>query len=440
MDPETRYARIESIHIAYQVSGDGPRDLVYLPGLWSHVEHCWREPAFAGFLAHLSSFSRLILLDTRGAGLSDRPRELPILEHQIDDVLGVLDAAGSDQAVIMGVSQSGPMAALFAATHPERTSGLILYGTYAAARADDEYPWGRSDEWIQDYLARVDAEWGTGTDFDLVAPSYAEDAAVRGWWAALERHSSAPGNAMEYIRAHIQDDVRAVLPSIAVPTLVLHREQDLYRDPAHGRYIVDSVPGSELVALPGCDHLPYLGDQESILAAIEAFVTGAPSTVEPERVLASVLFTDIVGSTERAAALGDQKWRMVLDRHNAIVRSAFERFRGVEVNTAGDGFLSTFDGPARAIRCALFIRDGVRDLGIEIRAGIHTGEVEIMDGDIAGIGVHIGARVAGEAQPGEVLVSRTVRDLVAGSGISFVDRGLHQLKGVSDEWRVFAVD
>ncbi len=330
------------------------------------------------------------------------------------------------------------MAALFAAAHPERTAGLVLYGAYASAQRHEDYPWGRTAAWIEDYLDRMNAQWGFGTDFELVAPSYVDDAALRSWWAGLERHSSAPGNAMAYLRAHVQDDVRAVLPSISVPSLVLHRRDDVYRSVDQGRFIAEHLPGSRYVELPGKDHLPYLGDQDQLVAEIESFVTGSRAAAEPDRVLASVLFTDIVGSTELAGSLGDGAWHTLLDRHNGVVRAALSRFRGREVNTAGDGFIATFDGPARAIRCAMAIRDEVRPLGLEIRAGIHTGEVEIMGNDIAGIAVHIGARVSGKAEAGEVLVSRTVKDLVAGSGISFSDRGLHTLKGISDEWRLFA--
>jgi pimeloyl-ACP methyl ester carboxylesterase len=438
MVPTTQYARRGDIHIAYQALGDGDRDLVYLPGIWSHLEHFWREPLYARLLERLASFSRLILLDTRGVGMSDRPGELPLLEQQVDDVLAVLDAVGSEQATIMGISQSGPLAVLFAATHPGRTAGLVLYGSYAAARRSEGYPWGRSPEWIEDYLDRMDREWGSGTDYDLVAPSHRSDDALRAWWASLERHSSAPGNAMAYLRAHSQDDVCALLGSISVPTLVLHRTDDPYRDVAHGRYLADHIPGARLGELPGGDHLPYLGDQDALLGEIETFLTGASDGAEADRVLATVLFTDIVGSTMHASELGDEAWRAVLDRHNGIVRDTLARYRGVEVNTAGDGFLARFDGPARAIRCALSLRDEVRRLGIEIRAGIHTGEIELMGDDIGGISVHIGARVATEAGPGEVLVSRTVKDLVAGSGISFTDRGLFSLKGIPDEWRLFA--
>ncbi len=440
MPPRTRYAKSGDIHIAYQVSGSGSRDLVYLPGIWSHIEHIWREPMFARFLTRLASVSRLIMLDTRGTGLSDRAGELPLLEQQVDDTLGVLDAVGSEEAVVMGVSQSGPMAVLFAATHPARTSGLILYGAYATARESEAYPWGRSDQWIDEYMSRVDTEWGTGTDFDLVAPSYRADRVLRDWWSALERNSAAPGNALAYIRAHTQDDVRAVLPSIAVPTCVLHRTDDLYRNIEQGRWISEQIPEAKLVQLPGSDHLPYLGDQESVLAEIESFITGTRAAAEPDRVLATVLFTDIVGSTKLAADIGDQDWHTLLDRHHALVRAELARFRGAEINIAGDSFLATFDGPARAIHCALAIRDEVRSLGIDIRAGIHTGEVEVMGDDIGGIGVHIGARVSSEARSGEVLVSRTVKDLVAGSAITFVDRGLHHLKGVPDEWRLFAAE
>ena len=439
MSVTTQYAHRNDVHIAYQVIGDGDRDLVYLPGLWSHAEHVWRDPSFTGFLQGLSSFTRLILLDTRGAGLSDRSAGVPLLEEQIDDVLAVMDAVGSEQATLFGVSQSGPLATLMAASHPERVSSLVLYGTYATAVADEDVPWGRTAEWVESYLERAHREWGTGTDIDLVAPSKRTDPAFRQWWARLERYSNAPGDAMAYIRAHSQDDVRAVLPTISVPALVLHRRDDRYRPLQLGRFLAERIPGARLVELAGEDHLPYLGDPRSILSEVEEFVTGTRRRVVTDRVLATLLFTDIVDSTSKAAALGDNEWRMLLDRHNKVIREELERFRGKEVNTTGDGFLAMFDGPARAIECALAVRDHLEIFNVAIRAGVHTGEVEIMGSDIGGIAVHIGARVSALAGAGEVMVSRTVKDLVAGSGIGFEDRGSHRLKGVPDEWQLYVV-
>jgi class 3 adenylate cyclase len=435
----TQYANSGGVHIAYQASDDGPRDLVYLPGLWSHIEHVWRDPSMARFLHGLASFSRLITLDTRGSGLSDRTAGFPLLEKQIDDVLAVMDAVGSDQATIFGASQSGPLASLMAASHPDRVTHLVLYGSYATNRVAEDHPWGRSVEWVDEYLERANKEWGLGTDADLVAPSRQGDPTFREWWARLERYSNAPGDAMAYIRSHSQDDVRAVLPAISVPTLVMHRRDDRYRPFALGQYLADHIPGAQLVDLPGKDHLPYLGDTESILSAVEEFVTGSRRGRSAQRVLATVLFTDIVDSTGVAVALGDAKWRELLDQHNRIVREELAKFRGHEVNTAGDGFLATFDGPGRAIDCAVSIRGALEPFGVHIRAGIHTGEIEVIDDDIGGIGVHIGARVAALAEVDEVMVSRTVKDLVAGSGAQFTDRGNHQLKGIPEEWHLYSV-
>lgn len=436
----TLYAKSGSgAHIAYQVHGTGSQDLVLLPGIWSHIEHVWREPSFAHFLNRLARFSRLIMLDTRGSGLSDRASSLPLLEDQIDDVIAVLDAVGSHHPVLLGVSQSGPLAILLAAAHPGRISGLVLYGTYATALQVDDHPWGRSPEWVAEYVLKVDTEWGSGTDLAAVAPSLNEDNQFRTWWAGLERYSNPPGNAMAYISAHSKDDVRPVLPTISVPTLVLHRTHDPYRDIGAGRYLADRIPGAKLVELPGENHLPYVGHADDVLDEIEEFVTGSRSGRGSDRVLATVLFTDIVGSTEIASDLGDRVWRDVLGRHYTVVREELSRFRGDEVVTTGDGFLVRFDGPARAIKAAVAIRDRLARLGIQIRAGVHTGEIELIGDDIGGIAVHIGARVASLARAGEVLVSRTVKDLVTGAGIQFEDRGTHLLKGIPDPWQVYLV-
>ncbi len=427
------------IHIAYQVVGSGPVDLVYLPGLWSHAEHVWREPAFAAFLGRLSSFSRLIMVDTRGSGLSDRA-SIPLLEQQIDDVLAVLDAVGSEQATVLGVSQSGPLAALLTASHPDRVSGLVLYGAYATALSAEDHPWGRTPEWVAGYLERVDQDWGTGTDVDLVAPSRRGDRRFAAWWAALERYSNPPGNAMAYIEAHSQDDVREVLPTISVPSLVLHRAADIYRPIDLARYLAARIPDARLVELDGVDHLPYLGDTEVLLGEIEEFMTGTRGSGRVNRVLATVMFTDIVDSTATAASVGDLEWRNVLTEHNRITRDLLARFRGREIKMSGDGVLATFDGPARAIGCALALRDELGTVGVDIRAGVHTGEIEMIGEDVGGIAVHIGARVSAFAGRGEVVVSRTVKDLVAGSGIAFTERGTHLLKGVPDEWQLYSVE
>jgi class 3 adenylate cyclase len=437
--PETRYAKSGDVHIAYQVVGNGPIDLVLIPGLFTHVEHQWEEPGFARFLERLASFSRLIVFDARGAGLSDRAPELPPMEEQMDDVQAVLDAAGSTSAAFLGLSQAGPMAILFAASHPERMTALVLYATYAMPRRDDSYPWGRSAEWMADYNRLIDQKWGSGVFLSQVAPTRVADESFRQWWGRYERLSYGPGNALAYFRMNSQIDVRAILPTIRVPTLVLQRSDDVYRDPGQARYLAEHIPGAKLVELSGVDHLPYVGDSDAILVEVEEFLTGVRPPPEYDRVLATVLFTDIVGSTERASALGDRAWKVLLERHHALVRRELSRFRGREIDTAGDGFLATFDGPARAVRCAQAIVQAVQAIGIEVRAGVHTGEVELMGERVGGIAVHICARVAAIAAPSQVLVSGTVKDLVAGSGIEFEDQGTFPLKGVPDTWRLFAV-
>jgi class 3 adenylate cyclase len=437
--PGVRYAKSGDVHIAYQVVGDGPIDLVLLPGLFAQLEHHWEEPSFARFMQRLASFSRLIVVDARGTGLSDRAPELPPMEEQMDDLLAVLDDVGSSSTSFLGLSQTGPMAILFAASHPERTRALVLYATYASSRRQDDYPWGRTDEWIAEYDRQVDDEWGSGLFLPQLAPSRADDETFRRWWARLERLSYGPGNARAYLRMNAQTDVRSILPTIRVPTLVLQRTDDVYRDSGHAKYLATHIIGAKLVELPGVDHLPYVGDADSILDEIEEFLTGVRPPPEHDRVLATVVFTDIVGSTERASALGDRAWKELLDRHNAMVRQEIERFRGKENDTAGDGFLATFDGPARAVRCALAIADVVKAIGLEVRAGVHTGEMELVGSDVRGIAVHIGARVVSLAGPTEVLVSSTVKDLVVGSGLVFEDAGEHELKGVPDRWRLYRV-
>jgi class 3 adenylate cyclase len=435
--PETRYAKSGDVHIAYQVVGNGPIDLVLIPGLWTHIEHQWEEPSFARFLERLASFTRLIVLDVRGAGLSDRAPELPPMEQQMDDVLAVLDATGSASAAFLGLSQAGPMAILFAASHPERTRALVLYGTYAMPRKEPDYPWGRTQEWLADYDRLIDQEWGSGVFLAQVAPTRVADEPFREWWSRYERLSYGPGNALAYFRMNRQVDVRAILPIIRVPTLILQRRGDVYRDPGHAGYLAEHIPGAKLVELSGIDHLPYLGDSDSVLDEVQEFLTGVRPPPEHDRVLATVVFTDIVKSTELASALGDRAWKELLERHRAVVRKELKRFRGREIDTAGDGFLSTFDGPARAVKCAQAIVHAVRAIGLEVRAGVHTGEVVLIGEGVAGTALHIGARVAAMAAPNQVLVSSTVRDLVAGSGIEFDDHGEHALKGVPGRWRVF---
>jgi class 3 adenylate cyclase len=437
--PDIHYAKSGSVHIAYQTIGTGSIDLVLIPGLFTQVEHQWEEPGFARFLNRLASFSRLIIFDARGAGLSDRAPELPPMEEQMDDVLAVLDAVGSRSAAFFGMSQAGPMAMLFAASHPERTQALVLYGTYASAGARDGYPWGRSPSWMGDFERRIDEQWGSGVFLGEVAPSQVNDLAFSRWWSRYERLSYGPGNALAYFHMNAQVDVRAILPSIRIPTLVLQRREDVYRDPGHAEYLAAHIPGAKLVELAGRDHLPYVGDADAVLDEVEEFLTGVRPAPEHDRVLATVLFTDIVGSTERASQVGDRAWTHLVDRHHALVREELTRFRGREIDTAGDGFLAVFDGPGRAVRCAEAIVRAIASIELEVRAGVHTGEIELTGDKIRGIAVHIGARVAALAAPREVLVSATVRDLVAGSGIEFEERGTFPLKGVPGEWRLYAV-
>lgn len=441
MRPVTRYAKSGEVNIAYQVVGSAPRDLVFVMGWVSHLELFWEEPAVARFMERLASFSRLILFDKRGTGMSDRvPMDaLPTLEQRMDDVRAVMDAAQSERAVLFGVSEGGPMTALFAATYPERTAALIVYGSYAKRIWDAEYPWAPTPEQRQEFYDAIEQEWGRGeVDLATIAPSVMADPRAREWWARYFRLSSSPGAALVLARMNTQVDIRQILPSIRVPTLIMHRTGDLDIAVGGARWMAAQIPGAKYVELPGADHIPWVGDQDSILDEAEEFLTGVRRGPEPDRMLATVLFTDIVGSTEHAAAMGDRRWREVLESHHAAIRRELERFRGREVDTSGDAFLAVFDGPARAVRCAAAGIAAVRGLGLEIRAGVHTGEVEMMGADLGGIAVHIGARVAALAQPSEVLVSSTVKDLVAGSGIEFEERGSHVLKGVPGEWRVFA--
>jgi pimeloyl-ACP methyl ester carboxylesterase len=439
MQPETKYARSGDVHIAYQVVGDGPIDLVYVPGWTSHVEYQWELPATARAFHRMSSFSRLILFDKRGTGLSDRVPEvnLPTLEQRMDDVRAVMDAVGSERAALFGASEGGPMCMLFAATYPERTAALILYGSFPVRTWSPDYPWAMTAEQQATFEEMVRADWGKGADSAIRIPSADERFAQQ--FATLCRLSASPGAALALLRMNFEIDVRAILSTLRVPTLILHRAHDMRVDVRNSHYLARHIAGAKYVELPGVDHYMWLGGDDPVTDEIEEFLTGQRNTVEVDRVLATVLFTDIVGSTERLAELGDRRWRELLDDHNAAVRRELTRFRGREVHTTGDGFLATFDGPARAARCAVAITQAARPLGVEVRAGVHTGEIELMGDDVGGIAVHTGARVAAEAGPGEVLVSSTVKDLVAGSGIAFEDRGVRVLKGVPGEWRLFAV-
>ena len=439
---KTQYARSGDLHIAYQVVGEGPLDLVYVPGWVSHVELAWEEPTLATFLRRLASFSRLIMFDKRGTGLSDRvPNEkLPTLEGRIDDLRAVMDAVGSEQAAVFGFSEGGNLSAFFAATYPERAKALVLFGTFAKRIWSPDYPWAPKPEEREREYERLEREWGELMDVEEYAPSKAGDEVFLRRLATYFRRSASPGAAIALLRMNAQLDIRHILPIIRVPTLVIHRSGDRDANVEEGRWIAEQIPNARFVEMPGEDHLPWVGDQDAVVDEIEEFLTGARSVPESNRVLATVLFTDIVGSTDHAARLGDRAWRELLGLHHSLVRKELARFRGREIKTVGDAFIATFDGPARAVRCACGIRARVAEIGIQIRAGLHTGEIEIADHDIGGIGVNIAARVIAAAQSGEVLVSSTVKDLSAGSGIVFVDRGAHALKGVPDEWRLFAVN
>jgi pimeloyl-ACP methyl ester carboxylesterase/class 3 adenylate cyclase len=441
VEPRTRYARSGDVRIAYQVVGKGPLDLVLVPGAFSHIELWWEDPAIAGFLRRLASFSRLILFDKRGTGLSDRVPDtaMPSIEQRMDDVRAVMDAAGSTRAGLLGFSEGGPMAALFAATYPERVQALVMYGTFARWFRSAEHPWGLPPEALGTMIEAIDQHWGEGITLPMAVPSQPDTAQAREQFGRMERFAASPGAMIALVRMAADIDVRHVLPAIHVPALVVHRREELMVPVECARYLAAHIPGARYLELPGVDHVPWAGDVDTLVGELQEFLTGARATSDPDRVLATVLFTDIVASTERAATLGDRGWRDLLERHQALVRRELARFLGREVKTLGDGFLATFDGPARAIRCASAIRDGIRLLGIEIKSGLHTGECELMGKDVAGIAVHIAARVAATAAPGEVLVSSTVKDLVVGSGLSFGDRGMHNLHGVPGEWRLFAV-
>jgi len=439
--PTTRYAKSGDVNIAYQVVGEGPLDLVYVPGWLSHVELAWDEPSCAHLLRRLASFSRLILFDKRGTGLSDRVplHELPNLEERMDDVRAVMDAAHSDRAALFGVSEGGPMSILFAATHPERTTALVLYASYANWTRDDETDWAPTRENHEQIAQLYERRWGDAVGISAFAPSMVNDQEFRRRFATWERMSASPGAAAALLRMNCEVDVRSILPHIRVPALVLHRTGDQTMNVEAGRYLARHIPEARLVELAGDDHMPWVGDTDALVDEIEEFLTGVRHGREPDRVLATVLFTDIVGSTERAAALGDQRWREILDEHSAAVMRQLDRFQGRFVKWLGDGVLATFDGPARAIRCGRALAEESRHLGIEIRVGLHCGECEVRGEDVGGIAVHIAARVMAHAGPGEVLASRTIKDLVAGSEIEFADRGPHELKGVPGKWHLFGV-
>jgi pimeloyl-ACP methyl ester carboxylesterase len=440
IDALTRYADSDGVNIAYQVHGEGELDLVFVPGFVSHVELLWEHPPMARFLRRLGSFARLVVFDKRGQGLSDRPTDPPTLEESMDDLGAVLEAAGCERPAVFGVSEGGPMSMLFAATYPERVASLVLYGTYARMVQSTDYPLGVPPEILDRWAEIMRREWGGPVGMRAWAPSAVGDAEAERWWARLLRQGTSPAGATALIDLYREMDVSGILSSIDVPALVLHREDDAVVRLEQGRFLAERIANAQFVILEGGDHLAWTEDQDALLDEVEEFLTGSRRAHEPERALATVLFTDIVSSTETAARLGDRRWRDLLERHDAIVRRQLAVHRGREVKTMGDGFLATFDGPARAIRCAGAIGEAVHEIELELRTGIHTGEVELIGDDVGGMAVNIGARIGALADPGEVLVSSTVRELVVGSGLEFSERGTHTLKGAPDQWRLFAVN
>ncbi len=439
MAPETKYARSGELHIAYQTYGEGALDILWVPTWVWEGEHVWEEPSIARLFRRVGNFGRLITFDRRGSGLSDSVEGAPTLEEQMDDVVAVLDAVGVEQAVLFAQLEAGAMACLFAATHPERTRALVLYEATPRMTKAPDYDWPLTKEEREELVEPMRANWGSG-DWVSGLSRKPPDERLQRWAGRLERLAASPGTAVAFYRMHSAVDVRPVLPSIQAPTLVLHRPGDQYIDIRHSQYLVEHIPGARMVELSGHDTLLFTGNQDELLAEVEEFLTGARHAPDPERVLATVMFSDIVDSTSRAAALGDRRWREMLESMEEAVGRELMRFRGRAVKSMGDGFLATFDGPARGIRCATAVRDAARSrFGIEIRSGLHTGEVEVMGDDVGGIAVHIGARVGAAARGGEVLVSNTVKDLVVGSGIAFEDRGERELKGVPGAWRLWAV-
>jgi class 3 adenylate cyclase len=440
MATTTRYAKSGDVHIAYRTLGSGPVDIVVAEQWFSNVEIEREVRPLARFNDRLSAFARVIRFDKRGVGLSDPvpATALPTLEEWMDDLRAVLDDTGSEKAAIVTAMAGAFMACVFAATYPDRVRALVIIDGFARLTRGDDYPWGLSADQSRDIIEAFGSTWGTGMMLDLFDPDDADDVALRESWGRYERHSVSPGTAGAMVDMINATDIRGILPAIRVPTLVVARA-DSPVEPAHGRYLAEHIPGATYVELPGRGSLLWSGDQDALLREIEHFVTGSRPAPRHDRVLATVLFTDIVGSTDRAAEIGDARWRELLAEHDQLVRRALDRFEGREVKTTGDGFLATFDGPARAIRCAQAIHESLRAIGVDVRAGLHTGEIDLVDGDVGGIAVHLGARVMAEAGAGETVVSSTVKDLVVGSEIAFEDRGEHQLKGVPGTWRLFAV-
>lgn len=437
--PETRYAASGGVSIAYQVVGNGPITVVMVPGFGSHLERAWEFPRLAHFYHRLSSFSRLVLLDKRGTGLSDRvsPDALPGIEQRKDDLKAVMDEVGVDRCSLVGHSDGGPLAILFAATYPDRVDNLVLINSYAKRVSSPDHPEAVTPEFFAGFTTEVAEHWGEPIAVDLLAPG--ADPEFGRWWASNLRASMSPAAARAMVAMNAAIDVREALPAIHVPTLVIHRSGDAATPVEGGRFLADKIDGAKLLELPGADHFPWMGDAESLLVAVEEFVTGHRAGSVSNQVLASILFTDIVSSTEKASQLGDREWTSLLKTHDGIVAAEVSRHGGREVKHTGDGSLSVFEGPARAARCWLSIADRLEELGIQVRGGLHTSEVEVVDDDIRGLGVHIAARLLGLASPGELIVSSVVRDLSFGSGLVFAERGRHELKGVPGEWLVYGI-
>jgi pimeloyl-ACP methyl ester carboxylesterase len=436
--PRTRYALSGDAHIAYQVFGEGDLDLVFVPGFVSNIEHYWEMPQVPDVLNRLGSFARVVIFDKRGTGLSDPVGGPPPLEQRMDDMQAVMDAVGLESAALFGISEGGPASVLFAATYPERTSALVLYGSTPRFRTDSDISWGATDEQVEAVLAETSASWGDGALLGAFAPSAAGDPQMAEVWGRFQRAGASPAMARGVMAALFEIDVRDVLPTIRVPTLILHRIGDLIAPVEGARLMAERIPDARMVEFEGSDHVPFTGDFEPVMDEMEEFLTGTRQARVLDRVLATVMFTDLVDSTQRAAYAGDRRWRELIDRHDQLTRRQLDRFRGREVKTLGDGFLATFDGPARAIECACAIRDGIGTLGLQLRAGLHTGECELSGNDVRGMAVNIGARVGALADANEVLVSSTVKDLVVGADLQFAERGEHELKGVPGKWRLYA--
>ncbi len=439
MAPETKYTTSGSVNIAYQAFGEGNVDLVIVPGWVSNIDIFWEEPSVARFFERLASFTRVILFDKRGTGLSDRVTETPTLEERMDDVRAVMDAIGSKRAALLGYSEGGPMCALFAVTYPERTHSLIMIGSYPKLLASEDYTFGRPLDEFEAFMEVVKRDWGGPVGLDLRAPSRTNDPRFRQWWAKFLRTSASPSTALALSHMNANIDIRNLLPSIQVSTLLIHATGDRTLNVRASRYMAERIPNAKLVELDSEDHVPFGDSADEIVAEVQEFLTGTHAAGPADRVVTTLMFTDIVDSTKRAAELGDTRWRDLLNAHHAAVRHEFAVYRGKEIKSTGDGFHAIFDGPARAIQCGCAIHRAVKPMGLDLRIGLHTGECEIRGDSIEGLAVHLAARIAGFAHAGQVVVSQTVKDLVSGSGLKFEDLGVQSLKGIPDAWRLYGV-